>query len=75
MHEAPEVPNFGHPGHGPRLVAGMTLAIEPMVNAGTVRIYTDQENGWEVYTLDGEPSAQWEYQVAVTEDGVEVLAY
>ncbi len=62
-------------GNGNADRTGYDLTIEPMVNAGTERIYTDQENGWEVYTLDGEPSAQWEYQVAVTEDGVEVLSY
>jgi methionyl aminopeptidase len=53
----------------------MTFTIEPMINAGTERIYTDRENGWEVYTRDGECSAQWEYQIAVTEDGAEILSY
>ncbi|MBR1572362.1 MAG: methionyl aminopeptidase [Lachnospiraceae bacterium] len=57
------------------LVPGMTFTIEPMVNAGSERIHTDQENGWEVYTLDGAKSAQWEYQVLVTEDGYEILSY
>ena len=75
FHEEPWIGYHTKRGQEMLLVPGMTFTIEPMVNAGTVRIYTDQENGWEVYTLDGEPSAQWEYQVAVTEDGVEVLAY
>ena len=75
FHEEPWIGYHTKRGQEMLLVPGMTFTIEPMVNAGTVRIYTDQENGWEVYTLDGEPSAQWDYQVAVTEDGVEVLAY
>lgn len=52
MHEEPEVPNFGKPGHGPRLVAGMTIAVEPMINAGVygVKILKD---GWTVVTIDG----------------------
>ena len=75
FHEEPWIGYHTKPGTEMLIVPGMTFTIEPMVNAGTERIYTDQENGWEVYTLDGEPSAQWEYQVAVTEDGVEVLSY
>ncbi|MBQ1607705.1 MAG: M24 family metallopeptidase, partial [Lachnospiraceae bacterium] len=57
------------------MVPGMIFTIEPMVNMGTQQIYTDQENGWEVYTLDGMPSAQWEYQVLVTEDGAEMNSW
>ena len=57
------------------MVPGMIFTIEPMVNMGTQQIYTDQENGWEVYTLDGMPSAQWEYQVLVTEDGAEMISW
>lgn len=71
LHEDPEVPNFGEPGHGPRLRAGMTIAIEPMVNAGTygVRVLSD---GWTVLTLDHALSAHYEHTVLIT-DGDPVL--
>ena len=52
MHEPPEVPNFGNPGHGPRLLRGMTIAVEPMVNAGTAAI-RQMPDGWTVKTADG----------------------
>ena len=66
MHEAPEIPNFGAPGHGPRLMPGMTLAIEPMINMGTwkVKVLPD---GWTVKTVDGSLSAQYENTVLITE--------
>ena len=51
------------------------FTIEPMINMGTQKIKTDPNNGWEVSTLDGKPSAQWEYQVLVTETGYEVISY
>jgi methionyl aminopeptidase len=72
LHEAPQIPNFGPPGQGPRLKAGMTLAIEPMINAGKpgVRILDD---GWTAVTIDGRPSAHFEHTVAITEDGPEIL--
>ena len=72
LHEPPEVPNFGKPGHGPRLVAGMTIAIEPMVNAGgaAVRILPDN---WTVVTLDGSPSAHYENTVLITDGEPEIL--
>jgi len=72
LHESPQIPNFGPPGQGPRLKPGMTLAIEPMINAGTsgVSILAD---GWTAVTLDGKPSAHFEHTVAVTEAGPEVL--
>ena len=73
MHEDPEVLNFGKPGHGLRLKAGMTIAIEPMVNAGTYQVYM-LDNGWTVVTADGRPSAHYENTVAITEDGVEILS-
>ena len=57
------------------MVPGMIFTIEPMINMGSNQIYTDQENGWEVYTLDGMPSAQWEYQVLVTEEGYELISW
>ena len=75
FHEDPWIGYHTKRGEEMLLVPGMTFTIEPMINAGTQKIYTDQENGWEVYTLDGEPSAQWEYQVLVTETGVEILTY
>jgi methionyl aminopeptidase len=72
MHEEPEVPNYGPPGRGMRLRAGMVLAIEPMVNAGrrTTRLLDD---GWTVVTADGSRSAHFEHTVAITENGPEVL--
>ena len=73
MHEDPGVPNYGKPGRGLRLETGMTLAIEPMINMGEEDFYTDEENGWTVYTEDDGLSAQIEYMVLVTEDSVEVL--
>jgi len=65
MHEEPQVPNYGEPGHGPRLAEGMVLAIEPMVNAGkpAVRVLAD---GWTAVTRDGSLSAHFEHTVAVT---------
>ena len=67
LHEAPEVPNFGAPGHGPRLVAGMTLAIEPMVNMGTFEVKC-LSDGWTVKTLDGKLSAHYENTILITKD-------
>ncbi len=73
MHEDPEVPNYGRPGHGLRLKANMTIAIEPMVNAGTYDVLM-LDDGWTVVTADGKPSAHYENTVAITEDGVEILS-
>ena len=72
LHEEPEVPNFGAPGRGPRMIPGMTLAIEPMVNAGTheVRILKD---GWTVITADGKLSAHYENTVLITDGEPEIL--
>ena len=72
LHEEPEVPNFGNPGRGPRLLPGMTLAIEPMVNAGVadVRILRD---GWTVVTTDGKLSAHYENTVLITDGEPEIL--
>ena len=72
MHEEPEVPNFGRPGHGPRLVPGMTLAIEPMVNMGAweVRVLKDD---WTVVTVDGKPAAHYENSVLITAGDPEIL--
>ncbi|MBE3597228.1 MAG: type I methionyl aminopeptidase [Hydrogenibacillus sp.] len=72
MHEAPQVPNFGPPGRGPRLQAGMVLAIEPMVN--TISRYVKTlPDGWTVVTVDGGRSAHFEHTVAITEEGPEIL--
>jgi len=72
LHEEPEVPNFGSAGRGPRLLPGMTLAIEPMVNVGTyeVRILRD---GWTVVTTDGKLSAHYENTVLITDGEPEIL--
>ena len=73
MHEDPEVLNFGTPGHGLRLKANMTIAVEPMVNAGAYDVVT-LDDGWTVVTRDGKPSAHYENTVAITADGVEILS-
>ncbi|KAB2951396.1 type I methionyl aminopeptidase [Heliorestis acidaminivorans] len=72
MHEEPQVPNFGPAGRGPRLQEGMTLAIEPMVNAGTWEVET-KEDQWTVVTKDLKPSAHFEHTIAITEKGPEIL--
>ena len=72
LHEDPEVPNFGAAGRGPRLVSGMTLAIEPMVNQKHYTVKTDAD-GWTVRTADGGLSAHFEHTVAMTAAGPEVL--
>ncbi|MBE3585291.1 type I methionyl aminopeptidase [Desulfofundulus thermocisternus] len=72
MHEEPQVPNFGKPGRGPRLKAGMTLAIEPMVNAGTHEVRTLGDN-WTVVTRDSSLSAHFEHTVAITDGEPEIL--
>lgn len=72
MHEDPQVPNFGAPGHGPVLAAGMVLAIEPMVNTGAHAVVVDSNN-WTVRTQDGGLSAHFEHTVAVTADGPQIL--
>jgi methionyl aminopeptidase len=72
MHEEPQVPNYGKPHQGPRLVAGMCLALEPMVNLGgpEVRVL---EDGWTVVTKDGKFSAHFEDTIVVTDSGPENL--
>ncbi len=69
FHEEPQVPNYGKPKRGPRLVAGMTIAIEPMLNVGTPDVRT-LEDKWTVVTADGSLSAHFEHTVAVGENGV-----
>ncbi len=68
LHEEPQIPNFGRPGTGPKLKAGMTLAIEPMINLGTseIKILSD---GWTVVTADGSPSAHFEHTILIQPEG------
>ncbi|MBR1847739.1 MAG: methionyl aminopeptidase [Lachnospiraceae bacterium] len=75
FHEDPWVGYNSKKGTEMVMAPGMIFTIEPMVNMGRVEIFTDEENGWEVYTKDGKPSAQWEIMVLVTEDGHEVLSW
>ncbi|NCC86523.1 MAG: type I methionyl aminopeptidase [Clostridia bacterium] len=72
LHEGPEVPNFGTPGRGVRLLPGMTIAIEPMINEGRAQVKT-LSDGWTVKTVDGKLSAHFEHTVAITEDGPVIL--
>jgi methionyl aminopeptidase len=72
MHESPEIPNYGHPGRGPRLLRGMTLAIEPMVNAGSAAI-RQLSDGWTVKTLDGKWAAHYENTILITDGEPEIL--
>lgn len=72
MHEAPQIPNFGPPGRGPRLKSGMTLAIEPMVNVGGYHVEVFADN-WTVVTRDRSWSAHFEHTIAITEEGPVVL--
>ncbi|HEY5791789.1 MAG TPA: type I methionyl aminopeptidase [Chthoniobacterales bacterium] len=74
LHEEPQVPNFGKRGTGPKLKAGMTLAVEPMINLGkaAVRMLSDQ---WTVVSADGQPSAHFEHTILITNDAPEVLTW
>ncbi len=72
MHEDPEIPNYGTPGHGPRLEEGMVICIEPMINMGSADIITLRD-GWGVVTADGKPAAHIEHTVAITKDGPKIL--
>ena len=73
-HEEPQVPNFGLKGRGPRLKAGMVIAIEPMINMGTYQVFT-AEDEWTVKTLDGQVSAHYEHSVAITKNGPKILTH
>jgi methionyl aminopeptidase len=73
MHEEPQVPNYGPPDRGPRLLVGQVLAIEPMLNAGDPEVVT-RDDGWTVVTKDGSLSAHFEHTVAVGADGPEILS-
>jgi methionyl aminopeptidase len=72
LHEEPSVPNYGEPGTGAVLKDGMTLAIEPMVNAGTWRVKVASD-GWTVLTVDGKPSAHFEHTIAIKNGRAEIL--
>ena len=72
MHEAPEVPNFGAPGHGPKLLRGMTIAVEPMVNTGVAAI-RQMPDGWTVKTADGKYAAHYENTILITSGEPELL--
>jgi methionyl aminopeptidase len=73
LHEAPEVPNYGTRGRGKKLMEGMVLAIEPMINLG-VREIRQLKDGWTIVTRDGKPSAHFEHDIVVRKDGAEVLS-
>jgi len=72
MHEEPQVPNFGEPGRGPKLVPGMTIAIEPMITAGSEEVFV-ADDGWSIHTRDGSLASHFEHTVAVTEAGPRIL--
>ncbi len=75
FHEDPYVSYVARKGTGMVMAPGMCFTIEPMINMGTDEVYVDEDDDWTVYTDDGLPSAQWEIQVLVTEDGHEVIAW
>lgn len=73
LHEDPNVPNYGRPGHGLRLPKGATVAIEPMINQGTDKVIVSQEDGWTVTTADGKLSAHYEHTFFIDEDRGHIL--
>ena len=75
FHEDPWVSYVASPGTEMLMVPGLCFTIEPMINMGTYEIEEDEDDGWTIYTADGQPSAQWEIQVVVTENGYEILSY
>ncbi|WP_321426689.1 type I methionyl aminopeptidase [uncultured Bacteroides sp.] len=75
FHEEPDVEHFAKKGKGMLLVPGMVFTIEPMINMGKYDVFVDEEDGWTVLTDDGLPSAQWEYTLAITETGTEILTH
>ena len=75
FHEEPWVSYVSKAGHEMLMVPGMIFTIEPMINMGTHHVVTNEEDGWTVTTKDGKPSAQWEIQVLVTNDGYEIISY
>ena len=75
FHEEPWVSYVSKRNTEMLMVPGFIFTIEPMINMGSPEIFTDEDNGWTIYTEDGSPSAQWEIQVLVTEDGYEIISY
>ncbi len=75
FHEEPWVSYVSKKNTEMLMVPGFIFTIEPMINMGSPEIFTDEDNGWTIYTEDGSPSAQWEIQVLVTEDGYEIISY
>ncbi len=75
MHEDPFVSHLGKKGEGMVLVPGMVFTIEPMINAGRAGVYIDENDGWTIYTQDDSLSAQWEYTLLMTDDGLEILSF
>jgi methionyl aminopeptidase len=73
LHEEPEVPNYGKRGHGPKLMSGLVICIEPMINMGTKNVRQDKD-GWTIRTLDGKPSAHYELAVAIDKGKADVLS-
>ncbi len=73
LHESPEVPNYGRRGNGPKLRAGMVIAIEPMINLGKRNIVLESDN-WTISTVDKSPSAHFEHTVAITKNGADILS-
>ena len=73
MHEEPQIPNYGKPGTGTKLLSGMTFAIEPMISLGSYEIHVDEKDGWSIYTADGSMAAHYEHTIAITDDGPWVL--
>jgi len=73
IHEEPSVPNFGRAGLGPKLQAGMTIAVEPMVTAGSYKVTFDRQDGWTVRTADHSDAAHYENTILITKTGVEIL--
>ena len=73
LHEEPQIPNFGIEKQGYQLKSGMCIAIEPMINAGKKGVYTS-DDGWTIYTVDGQPSAHFEHTIAITDNGPKILS-
>ena len=73
LHEEPQIPNFGIEKQGYQLKSGMCIAIEPMINAGKKEVYTSND-GWTIYTVDGQPSAHFEHTIAITDKGPKILS-
>ena len=73
MHEDPEMPNYGKRGRGKKFIEGMVVAIEPMINMGTHKV-KQLNDGWTIVTLDGQPSAHFEHDVAIVDGKPEILS-